>query len=91
MNPRARLLDMTDAIMLTIITSCHREESYQIHSIILTLVVIQLRERFGIQMAGTEVAALLHLKAGLEDLPEQVTIYVDSLTFCGSAEVHAME
>lgn len=87
MNPRARLSDMTDAIMLTIITSCHREESYQIRS----LVVIQVRERFGIQMAGTEAAALLPLKAGLEDLPEQVTVSVDLLMFCGSAEVHATE
>ena len=52
--------------------------------------MIQVRERFGIQMAGTEVAALLHLKAGLEELTEQVIIYMGLLMLPGSAEVHAV-
>ena len=53
--------------------------------------MIQVRERFGIQMAGTEAVALLHLRAGLEELPEQVIIYVGLLMLPGSAEVHAMD
>ena len=76
---------------MAIIPSCHRDESYQTHSIILTLVVIQVRERFGIQMAGIEAAALLHLEAGLEELPEQVIIYVGLLMLPGSAEGQAMD
>lgn len=43
----------------------------------------QVRERFG--LAGTEMTALLHLKAGLEELPEQVIMYVGLLTLPGSA------
>lgn len=53
--------------------------------------MIQVRERFGIQMAGTEAAALLHLEAALEELPEQVIIYVGLLMLPGSAEGQAMD
>ena len=45
----------------------------------------QVRERFGIQMAGMEMTALLHLKAGLEELPEQVITYVGLLMLPGLA------
>lgn len=42
-------------------------------------------------MAGIEAAALLHLEAGLEELPEQVIIYVGLLMLPGSAEGQAMD
>lgn len=42
-------------------------------------------------MAGTEAAALLHLEAALEELPEQVIIHVGLLMLPGSAEGQAMD